>query len=369
MGKHSRKSPPVSTVLAGITAAALLFCAGSAAVKSTGHGAGVALFLAGLQKPQSGLSYFRESVHTSRTHAETVSTAASAPAPSPDTAEQEPFDEPAEETFLIPEEKGDGGKVLEQQLSTGSAFVNGVAIRNRSKNTALSLEKEAAIPPKLVIDDTDQPQVLIIHTHTTETYMPYYAGYYNKNDTPRSTDESVNVCAVGRAVVAQLQAAGIGVIHDTTVHDSPRYTGSYIRSAETVEKNLKKYPSIKVILDVHRDGIMKDDTTKIKPTATVNGKKAAQMMMVMGVYDSSDVPHPKWQENLHFAMALQSRLHTAYPGVVRPISCVSSRYNQHMSTAYILIEMGSEANTLGEAVYSGQLLGRQLGELLNSLKG
>lgn len=367
MAKHSRSPGKTTSVLAGIAAACLLAGTLYTVSRSGEYGTGLALWLAGLQQPQSGWLYFRESVRSSRTHAETASTAASAPLPS--AAEQEPFGESAEEVFLIPEEKGDGGKVLEQQMTTGSAFVNGVAIRNRSKNTDLSLEKEAVIPPKLVIEDTDSPQVLILHTHTTETYMPYYAGYYNKGDTPRLTDEAVNVCAVGRAIVAQLQAAGIGVIHDTTVHDYPRYTGAYLRSAETVEKNLKKYPGIQVIIDVHRDGIMKDDSTKIKPTATVNGKKAAQMMLVMGVWDSSDVPHPEWRENLHFAMALQSRLHTAYPGLMRPISCVSSRYNQHMSTAYILIEMGSEANTLGEAIYSGQLLGKQLGELLNSLKG
>ncbi len=324
------------------------------------------LWIAGLQQPQVGFAYLKDTL----THANSPSSPKKETDSymDDDKQEQMPFDEPVKETFIIPAEKGNGGKISEQQLTSGSTFVNGIAIRNRSENQALSLEIEANIAPNLIIKDTDAPQVLIVHTHTTETYMPYYAGYYNDGDSPRSTDEALNVCAVGKAITAQLQAAGIGVIHDTAVHDYPRYTGAYTRSADTVAKNLEKYPSIKVILDVHRDGIMSDETTKVKPTAVVNGKKAAQMMLVMGVVDSKDIPHPAWRENLHFAMALQSRLHTAYPGVIRPISCVSSRYNQQMSPAYILIEMGSEANTLGEAIYSGQLLGKELGKLLNSLK-
>ncbi|MBE6792641.1 MAG: hypothetical protein E7534_03980 [Ruminococcaceae bacterium] len=366
MPKHSkpivRRIPVRSILFNGIICVAVLGILWSLMPLGTR----ALLWIAGLQQPQAGFEYLKDSL----THANSPSS----PEGNVDSyiddnkQEQTPFDEPAEETFIIPAEKGDGGKVSEQQLTSGSTFVNGVAIRNRSDNQTLSLETEAAIPPSLLIENTDAPQVLIVHTHTTETYMPYYAGYYNDGDSPRSTDETLNVCAVGKAITAQLQAAGIGVIHDTAVHDYPRYTGAYTRSADTVAKNLEKYPSIKVILDVHRDGIMSDETTKVKPTAVVNGKKAAQMMLVMGVVDSKDVPHPAWRENLHFAMALQSRLHTAYPGVIRPISCVSSRYNQHMSPAYILIEMGSEANTLGEAIYSGQLLGKELGVLLNSLK-
>ena len=108
--------------------------------------------------------------------------------------------------------------------------------------------------------------------------MSYYAGYYNEGDGGRSKDESKNVCAVGEAIAAELRAAGIGVIHDTTIHDNPKYTGAYTRSEETVKKNLKQYPSIQVVLDVHRDGIMIDNTTKAKPTVTINGKKAAQTM-------------------------------------------------------------------------------------------
>ncbi len=368
MASHRKRTGVYRTVLAGIAAVGVLVVSLCVLRQRGDSGLNLALWAAGLQQPQAGIEYLRETVQRPQAQAGTSTTTTGNAVSTSPSGDQDPFSEDAAETYFIPENKGDGGRVSEQQMTSGAAFVNGVAIRDRSSNGELSLEAEAVIPPKLVIEDTDEPQVLIVHTHTTETYMPYYAGYYNDGDTPRSTDESKNVAAVGRAITAQLQAAGIGVIHDTTVHDYPKYTGAYTRSAETVEKNLEKYPSIKVVIDVHRDGIMLDDTTKVKPTAKVNGKKAAQMMLVMGVKDTEDIPHPNWRKNLHFAMALQSKLHTAYPGLVRPISCVDSRYNQHMCSAYILIEMGSEANTLGEAIYSGQLLGKQLGELLNSLK-
>ena len=170
-------------------------------------------------------------------------------------------------------------------------------------------------------------------------------------------------------VAAQLQAAGIGVVHDKTVHDSPQYTGAYDRSKATVLKNLEAYPTIQVVLDIHRDSIQRDASSKVKPTAEIGGKKAAQMMIVMGMMNTASVPHPDWQENLSLAVRLQQELHTRYEGVMRPISLVgNARYNQQLTHGSILVEMGSEANTLEEAMVSGQMLGRALVKVLGDLK-
>lgn len=267
----------------------------------------------------------------------------------------------------IPPKKGDGGLVKEMLMAVGSDFVQGVAVKNKS-GKAIDVAKQIAVKPDITIKNIKEPQVLIVHTHTTESYMPYYAGYYNAGDAARTTDESKNVCAVGETIAAQLRGAGIGVIHDTTVHDHP-YSGAYTRSLATVEKVMKSNPSIQVVLDIHRDGIMLDSTTKVKPTVTIGGKKAAQIMIIAGVVSTSSNPHPDWQENLRFALRLQSALHTKYEGLVRPLSITASRYNQHVSHGALLIEMGSEGNTLEEAVYSGQLLGKTLAEVLGALKG
>lgn len=272
-----------------------------------------------------------------------------------------------ESSGSIPAEAGDGGKVVEQQMTIGNDFVDGIAIKNAS-STTINVDEQYAIAPNLNLTKSSDPQVLIVHTHTTEAYMTYYAGYYNASDTARSTDETRSVVAVGDAISDQLRAAGIGVIHDTTIHDQP-YTGAYDRSAATIEKNLKLYPTIRVVLDIHRDALNQSSNVELKPTVVIDGHKAAQMMIIASVCDSASMPHPNWHENLRFALRLQHELNTQYEGIARPLYLVDSRYNEHLTNGSLLIEIGSEANTVSEAVYSGQILGKTLSQVLDSLMG
>lgn len=267
------------------------------------------------------------------------------------------------EDIRPPGADGTGGKILTQQLGQGDSLLNGITTRNRSgKSVDIAAALQAPLPVKWA--KTEDPQVLIVHTHTTEGYMLYDAGYYNAADRKRTRDESRNVCRVGEAIIEALGQAGIRAVHDTTVHDDPKYTGAYTRSAETVEKNLKKYPSIRLVLDIHRDSITSGNTGVVKPTATVEGRQAAQMMIIAGVVSTDGLPHPYWQQNLALAAQWQKALMTEYPGLMRPLSTVASRYNQHLCPGYLLVEVGAEGNTLGEAVYSGQLLGKTIAKLL-----
>lgn len=261
-----------------------------------------------------------------------------------------------------PGDDGTGGKIVTEKLSTGKSKSGGVAVSNKSGR---SVDITAALgrPLTQTWQDTDAPQVLILHTHTTEQYMLYDAGYYNEGDRDRTTDQRQNVCAVGRAVAAALEEAGVGVIHDTTRHDDP-YTGAYSRSAKTAQEYLQEYPSIRVVLDLHRDAIVRSDTVISKPTVEVAGKKAAQVMFIVGVADTAALPHPRWEENLTLAARWQQAMNESCPRVMRPLYAVASRYNQHLSPGYLLVEVGSEGNTVEEAVYSGQLLGKTLAELL-----
>lgn len=323
-----------------------------------------ALVSAGMQEPQAGMSILADSLTTTSTASTTISANVTTETTrtTQTTANKVPSSATVS-TIRPPGEKGDGGKLIEKTMALGSEFVNLIAVRNKSR-TEIDLKKEATAPFSFTLSKEKGAKVLIIHTHTTESYMLYDAGYYNNGDADRTEDESKNVCAVGEAVAKELRAAGIETVHDTTVHDSPQYRGAYTRSEETVKKVLKKHPTIQVVLDLHRDCIMNNEKDKIKPTAEINGKKAAQMMMVMGVTSTKTSPHPKWRENLHFAMALQRTIRTSYPNLMRPISLTNTRYNQHLSTAYVLVEMGSDGNTLEEAVYSGQLLGGCLATLM-----
>jgi len=263
-----------------------------------------------------------------------------------------------------PGNKGDGGKVVEKKMDTGNTLDTGIATVNRSGK---AVDIAAALGQELPFGwaQTKEPQVLILHTHTTEGYMTYDAGYYNSGDRNRTKDHTKNVCAVGEAVRLALEAAGIAAIHDTTVHDNPVYSGAYNRSAATARDYLEKYPTIQVVLDLHRDAVMEGDTTIVKPTATVEGKKAAQMMLITGVVTTDALPHPHWQKNLTFSTHLQQALCGVSPDLMRPLNTVASRYNQHLSPGWVLVEVGSEGNTVEEAVYAGQILGRTLAALLD----
>ena len=260
-----------------------------------------------------------------------------------------------------PENKGDGGRIVEKTL-VGGTREGGIATLNRS-GTAVDIA--AALARDLTVGwaQTDLPQVLILHTHTTEGYMTYEADYYNAADRHRTHDHTRNVCAVGEALRLTLAAYGIVAIHDTTVHDDPVYTGAYTRSAQVAQEYLEKYPSIQIVLDLHRDSV-EDGGAMVRPTAVVEGKKAAQLMLITGVVSTEALPHPHWQENLTLATRWQAALEEVSPDLMRPLNTVASRYNQHLSPGWVLVEVGAEGNTVEEAVYSAQILGRTLAELL-----
>lgn len=116
-----------------------------------------------------------------------------------------------------------------------------------------------------VTPGSPDPQVLILHTHATETYQTWDTPVYDPDFTARTKDTTLNMCAVGEAMTKVLNDAGITTLHDTTLHDSPSYTESYARSAQTARRYLEEYPSIKVVLDVHRDAMESGDAPCAPP--------------------------------------------------------------------------------------------------------
>lgn len=209
------------------------------------------------------------------------------------------------------------------------------------------------------------PQVLIYHTHATESFEPYDSDVYDTRNTWRSTDPEENMIAVGKTIAAAIERHGIEVIHDHTLHDYPSYNGSYERSALTIEQYLQQYPSICVVLDIHRDAIQREETL-VKPVAVINGVKSAQLMIIAG-YDDGSLNIPHWKDNLRFGARLQDEMEGLYPGLCRPLLFINRRYNQHLSNASLLLEIGSHGNTLEEALACGQMAGDAIGTYLASL--
>ena len=211
----------------------------------------------------------------------------------------------------------------------------------------------------------DKPSVLIFHTHTTETYQILDRGFYETDFKTRTKDSGQNMLRVGKAICEEIEKLGYKVIHDTEIHDLS-YNGAYAHSRKKVEEYLKKYPTIQIVLDIHRDAIQQNDGTKIKPTATIQGKKAAQIMIISGCQEKGNPIEnfPDWRYNLTFAVHLQNMLETLFQGITRPLYFCPRKYNMNLSHCSLLVEVGSDANTLEEAVYTGKCLGVAVGEIM-----
>ncbi len=299
-------------------------------------------------------------------------------------SEEEPEDDPApsaskpaakplavkEPSTAVPTEKpdkvthsGDTYPVVEISSSDGNMQYDNIEFHNTtSYDPDIGSLLDADLP--FTLKDNSTVQVLIYHTHTCERYLEEDCGYYYDDYYPRSTDGEKGVIAVGDRIAASLKAHGIGVVHDKTLHDYPSYDGSYGRSWDTITEYKKKYPGIVVTLDIHRDAMTADDGTKYKPTFTYNGKKAAQIMIMSGHGDSDDFP--TWDENLIFATKLQKECEDSFPGMTRALYFGDFSYNMDFNNGSLLIEVGTDANTVDEAAYSGELLGRALSSVLTA---
>lgn len=292
-------------------------------------------------------------------------------------AEKEQVTEPQKETTqtassqssVSASAKAVKGKVVTRYISpyTAPLSYNKVYMKN-STGLNISIKDLLSSNIKFKITENSSPQVLIMHTHTTETFMQKQADYYTEDDKSRTTDNSKNMVKIGEIIAKRLNDNGIKTLHDKTKHDYPEYTGSYGRSAKTVTEYLKKYPSIKVVLDLHRDSVSMGGNDKAKLVTEINGKKAAQIMLVMGSQSGSIKNHPNWKENLKLALKLQQTIENKYPTLARPLLLMSKSYNQKLSTGSMLIEFGTEVNTLDEACYSAELVGDALVSMLKTIK-
>ena len=199
----------------------------------------------------------------------------------------------------------------------------------------------------------EEPAVLILHTHTTESYTRQDEPYAETSDY-RTLDENYNMLSIGSRVAEILSEQGIAVIQDRKLHDYPSYNGSYNDARKSIQTYLKEYPGIRLILDLHRDAI---DTTdgQLRTLAEVNGQTAAQLMLVMGT-DASGLTHDNWQENLSLALKLQAQLERQNPGITRPTLLRGQRFNQDLHPGMLLVEVGAAGNSRGEALLAAEAL-------------
>ncbi len=243
--------------------------------------------------------------------------------------------------------------------SAAIASASGLEVSNA---TDYSVNADAACTEPMSFGaDTNEPLVLIMHTHTTECYD----GDAMSGETERNTNEELNVIAVGNEICSVLEENGIKTIHDATYHDYPSYQGAYTRALATIENQLREYPSIKAVLDIHRDAFIYPDGTKLRVARDINGKSTAQVMIVAGT-DSMGLWHDNWRENFKFAAKIQNAAQIMYPGLMRPINLRTERFNEHTTTGSLILEVGSNGNTLEEAKEGARCVARAVAAVLKA---
>ena len=231
-----------------------------------------------------------------------------------------------------------------------------VKIKNRTDYT---LNYEALDPNSLKINKSN---IIIFHTHTCESYTQSTAYAYEASGHYRTTNLACSVSRVGDELSKYLLSYGYNVIHDTTYHDYPSYSGSYGRSMGTVQNILASTPDTDIIIDIHRNAI---EDTSYAPSVKIGDEVVSQLMFVIGT-DAGGLSHPNWQDNLKFAIKVQQKANELYPGLFLPIMLTTSRYNQQLGKAACIIEVGATGNTLDQSILSMKYLSKILDEIIKA---
>lgn len=198
-----------------------------------------------------------------------------------------------------------------------------------------------------------EPKVLIFHTHGTESFSS--TGVYQETTDFHTSDKDHNMISIGQYVATLLEEAGISVLHDTALHDEVSYNASYNNSRASVQTYLQEYPSICLVLDLHRDSITDASGNQVAYPVFSQGETLAPLMLVVGT-DYGGLTHPNWQENFSLALKLQVQLEGICPGICRNINLRTQRFNQDLSPGALLVEVGTSGNTRQEALRAAAVL-------------
>lgn len=269
---------------------------------------------------------------------------------------------------IVKNEKVNEEKIEEAKVNVETEVINNSNISTKYtdtygdvliKNESNKELTEEVLKPDIQLNDLKD--ILIFHTHTCESYKQSENYNYEASGNYRTTDLNYSVARVGEELKKYLVNYGYNVNHNQTYHDYPAYTGSYGRSLITVKNELNIKPETEIIFDLHRDAIGADEN--YAPTVKIGDEYVAQIMFVVGT-DGGGLSHDNWQQNLKFAVKIQEKANELYPGLFKPIIVRNSRYNQHVTKAATIIEIGATGNTLEQCLASMKYLSKILSETL-----
>lgn len=253
---------------------------------------------------------------------------------------------------ILPTEPEPTAATTEPQKQPISLDIQAAEQIKTSNYTGYEPDLEKLLATPLTWDLTEGgPAVLIVHTHATESYAGT-PGY-------RTEDTNYNMLRVGTEIAKVLEENGIDVIHDTTLHDEPSYNNAYNFARQTIEARLEEYPSIRMVVDVHRDAFDLTESVQLSTYAQVDGQDSSQLMLVMGT-DAGGRHHPDWQENLAVAVKLQVLLEEKYPGICRRMQLRTERFNQDLSPAGMILEVGAAGDTLEQALVAARAFAQSI---------
>ena len=274
----------------------------------------------------------------------------------PQAAEPVPAEDAAEEQQLTAVTPAD----IREKTITGTALFN------RTQKAVDLAAVAAAGTPLRFAPAADGPQILIVHTHGTESFARDGTEPYTETGTAHTTDAGYSVIRLGDEIARIFGEMGLSVLHDTTLYDYPAYDGAYDRARAGIEAVLAEHPTVQMVLDVHRDALVGADGTVYKPVLEVDGVKTAQVMLLVGT-DDAGAYFPDWTEHLALAMQLQRQMDALWPDLARPITLRTARFNQQLTKGSLLVEIGSHGNTLDEALAGARLFARATGQVLCGL--
>ena len=247
-------------------------------------------------------------------------------------------------------------------LERGKGYLHNDTAYHPDVEGLLSLE---LTPPSL----SDRPLVLILHTHTSESYLPEGTEYITSplGDLTYSRDETQNVLSVGETLCRALNEKGITALHCTVMHDDPTLNGSYRRSEETVKRYLEEYPSIEYVIDLHRDAVTTSEGTIVRAVGyDTKGEPIAQIMPVVGT-DGNGSDYTNWEENLAFALQLREQLNGKGNAICRPVYLRNESFGQELAKYSVLLEIGTAANSIEEATRAALMLAEALAQMIYPL--
>ena len=249
-------------------------------------------------------------------------------------------------------------EILRAQLPLSTRILQSTPVTNSKNKPNLVVHESPAVLPDpnsrtSILSLSTGPQVLVFHTHTSESFLPTSGVEHRLNDRGDIVD-------VGRLLVDELNKSGILTLHTDKIHDQYPFRDSYIRSQETVSKLLTENPSIKVVLDIHRDA-----TPGLPSSVKINGSEVAGISFVIGS-DRMGLPHPNWQKNYQFALELADALDRRYNGIVLKVIRADARYNQHLHKHAVIVEIGNQHSSLEQAKTAAKYLAEVIQEFLQN---